>query len=525
MRESRFGVWRQALLGSLGLLSACGGQATGANDSSDSGSTTSGNGGTTGAGGTGSGTSGSNGGGVTVTGHGATGGATTGGATTGGATTGGATTGGATTGGGGPQTTDLTHRVEPAECDPFYPDPESAIPPEYLGEGGAAGADSGVVLDFQCEFDSDCTDGAYGDCYFYNDNYAQTYIGTRCVYGCRVDADCTGESVCECTGGNNSCVQANCTTDADCGDQLCLRTDYFDGCYNNVHYACQTPRDECARHADCPEETECGFDATPGLHRCLPTDCEIGRPFLIYGTKRRAESSRRSDWRAEVLVDLTHLTQAERRALAARWETIASMEHASIAAFARFALQLLSVGAPAELLERTHAAMADETRHAKIAYGIGSRYAGHDLGPAPLAMDGALAENDFSALVINTLLEGCIGETVAAAEAAWGSAQAQEPVLRDVLAHIAADEARHAELAFAFVHWAVLRDPRLAPLVLKTVKRELASLEPAEPNPTDAWLARHGLLPDGRRWELKREALEEMILPCLRAICALRRVA
>jgi hypothetical protein len=201
------------------------------------------------------------------------------------------------------------------------------------------------------------------------------------------------------------------------------------------------------------------------------------------------------------------------------------MEHASIAAFARFALQLISVGAPAELLDRTHAAMADEIRHAKIAYGIGSRYAGYDLGPAPLAMDGALAEHDFLSFVVNTVLEGCIGETVAAAEATWGSDHARDPVLRGILADIAADEARHAELAFAFVHWAILRDPRLAPVVLGIVDKELASPEPGASNPADGWLAQHGLLPDERRSELKREALEEMILPCLRAICSVERAA
>ena len=528
MGEFRFGVWRQALLGSLGLLSACGGQATSVNDG-------------TGVGGTSSGTSGSGG----VGGHTGTGGdAGTGGigpGTTQGssATVTGHVATAATTGSGGTQSTDLPHRAERAQCDPYHPSHESAIPPEYRGEGGAAGAkDSGagaagapyVSLSLACEFDSDCTEGNHGDCYFYSHEYDQLYEGTACRYGCEVDADCAAGSVCECTGGNNRCVEANCATDADCEEgRLCLRTEYFNGCFDETYYACQTSRDECARNSDCPaaelENPGCGFSALDGHHACMPDNCEIGRPFLIYGTERRAETSRRSDWRSEVSLDPRDMTQAERRVLAARWEKIASMEHASIAAFARFALQLLSVGAPADLLERTHSAMADETRHARIAYGIGSRYAGHDLGPAPLSMDGALAENDFLSLVLNTVLEGCIGETVAAAEAAWGSEHAQDPALKDVFASIATDEARHAELAFAFVHWAIRRDPRLAPVVLETVKRELASLEAAAPNPADAWLARHGLLPDGRRSELKRQALEQMTLPCLTAICAVEQAA
>jgi len=53
----------------------------------------------------------------------------------------------------------------------------------------------------------------------------------------------------------------------------------------------------------------------------------------------------------------------------------------------------------------------------------------------------------------------------------------------------------------------LLRGPRLAPVVLATVEKGLGSLEPGESNPA-ADGARHGLLPDGRRSELKREALE-----------------
>src|SRR5690349_15109702 len=178
MGDFRFGVWR------LGLLSACGGQATSVNDSPASGNTASGNVGGTdagsgtdagGAGGTGSGTSSTNG--ATVTGQ--------------------AATNGATTGSGGHPAPDVDHRVEPAVCDPFTPSPDSAIPPKYLGEGGAAGASEFLTPDFQCEFDSDCTDGNNGDCYFYSETYDQTYEGTRCSYGCQVDADCAVGNVCE----------------------------------------------------------------------------------------------------------------------------------------------------------------------------------------------------------------------------------------------------------------------------------------------------------------------------------------
>jgi hypothetical protein len=252
----------------------------------------------------------------------------------------------------------------------------------------------------------------------------------------------------------------------------------------------------------------------------LTPGCVIGRPFLVYGAERRAGLAPRSDWLSEAKLELGGLTSSERCELAARWETSGLMEHASIAAFARFALQLLALGAPPELVERTHQALADETRHAKLAFGIASRYSGSARGPGPLAMDGALAEHDFASVVVNAVLEGCSGETVAAAEARLGAESAEDSALAAVLAGIAVDESRHAELAFAFVRWAVLNDPRIANVVLETVHAELSTAAAQEVDPRQQWLTRHGLLPEHERAPLRRAALEQMVVPCLRAICA-----
>ncbi len=65
-------------------------------------------------------------------------------------------------------------------------------------------------------------------------------------------------------------------------------------------------------------------------------------------------------------------------------------------------------------------------------------------------MDASLAR-----LAVSTLKEGCIGETVAAVIAAEQLARATDPAVRAALAGIAADEARHAELAWRTVAWAM----------------------------------------------------------------------
>ena len=59
------------------------------------------------------------------------------------------------------------------------------------------------------------------------------------------------------------------------------------------------------------------------------------------------------------------------------------------------------------------------------------------------------------------LAEGCIGETSAALEALEAADTASDPVIRAAYTQIAADEQRHAELAFRFTRWALQQDSAL----------------------------------------------------------------
>jgi len=102
----------------------------------------------------------------------------------------------------------------------------------------------------------------------------------------------------------------------------------------------------------------------------------------------------------------------------AAWREVGLMEHASIAAFARFTLALLAVGAPSELVMDSNAAAIDETRHAKLCFALASEYLGEPVGPGELCVEGALDGLSLEQLVVTTIAEGCVGETVAAVEAA-----------------------------------------------------------------------------------------------------------
>jgi hypothetical protein len=256
-----------------------------------------------------------------------------------------------------------------------------------------------------------------------------------------------------------------------------------------------TPQDECWSNAECTDGGYCGKAAE---HRsCDNAVC--GRPFLVDHTARVAPIVRTSDWSAlGAAPRLEHLTLAERAALARHWSRLGQMEHASIAAFARFNLQLLALGAPPELVEACTAALADETAHTKLCFQLASAYAGSALGPGPLDVERSLAATSLEDIVDLVLAEGCIGETGAALEALDAADAASDPVIRAAYAQIAADEQRHAELAFRFLRWALQQD---AALVEGRIRAALAS---------DA-------LPSG--------PARSVVVPCLTALLELRRAA
>jgi hypothetical protein len=203
------------------------------------------------------------------------------------------------------------------------------------------------------------------------------------------------------------------------------------------------------------------------------------------------------------------------------WVEQGLMEHASVAAFARFALQLASLGAPPELLLRTAEAMQDEVRHAQDCFALARRFSGLDVGPGPLAIDGALEAFDLASVVLGTISEGCIGETIAALEAAEVLEHCDDPATREVLARIARDEARHAELAWRFVAWALASGtPSLHAAVREAFEsaRAGARASRAPIDPSEHELLRHGLMGPGLRSALRRRVLDEVIEPGARAL-------
>ena len=240
-----------------------------------------------------------------------------------------------------------------------------------------------------------------------------------------------------------------------------------------------------------------------------------------------ADITRSSEWLDETarMPNLRGLSPRARTALSAHWSRLAQMEHASIAAFARFNLQLLSLGAPASLIDACTRAMADETAHSRLCFQMASHYGGAPLGPGPLDIGQCLNATSRSEILKLVLLEGCLGETSAALEAAEAAAIATDSAVKSAFARIARDEQRHAELAFRFLSWALAQSPEAVRIELALeAERRLQQFERAlspAPRTTDlsqAELSAHGCLSADALDQIHRHAARGVVAPLLSAL-------
>ena len=286
-----------------------------------------------------------------------------------------------------------------------------------------------------------------------------------------------------------------------------------------IGYECRPVGVQCCSDADC--------GAVP-QYKCANGTCErmflgCGWPFLVKEEARVARAIIREDFAYPLASAVSGLTPVARAILARHWTEVALLEHASVAAFARFVLDLLALGAPADLVAEAQRAGADEIEHARLAFGMAAAFRGAPVGPGPLPVAGALDHRDRAAIVVCTFREGCVGETLAAVEAAAARDASRDPVVGGVLARIAEDELRHATLAYRFVAWALrtaARDERAQLVaILRAEHRKLVDGNPSRAaDVEDQTLIDGGLLPDHTRRDLAMRAQREVVTPCFEAL-------
>ncbi|MBL8974287.1 MAG: ferritin-like domain-containing protein [Myxococcales bacterium] len=126
----------------------------------------------------------------------------------------------------------------------------------------------------------------------------------------------------------------------------------------------------------------------------------------------------------------------------------ASLEAASVLAFSQLADRLQRWRAPARLIRRCHAAAADEAEHARLLTEL-ALAAGATVAP-PLQRELPV---DLAAAARDNAIAGCVHEAWSALTCAVTARDAASPELRAVHRRLAADEARHAQLAWDLHTW------------------------------------------------------------------------
>jgi hypothetical protein len=216
--------------------------------------------------------------------------------------------------------------------------------------------------------------------------------------------------------------------------------------------------------------------------------------------------------------DVASLDRETRRALADVYSKDALTEHASVASFARFLLECLALGTPADIVLEAQRALADEVTHATSSFALASAYAGVDLGPSALDISNAMSQHvTLAECVRRTFREGCIAETVSAELIHAAADVASDPAVKSVLGRTAEDERRHAVLAWRFVAWAVAREGEpLRALIREELQRahEHVGFGALTQLAGDAAALRaHGYLGEAERRRVAMHVLDEVVLP------------
>jgi len=318
-------------------------------------------------------------------------------------------------------------------------------------------------------------------------------------------------------------------------ERVCVHADWLPACLAVDDPALSAVLTESEETGPCSSQTAtlCEVpgpeDACCYVVRVTPVYCVGGRPFVDEaGEMILAPPTLREGWVSRASAPTG---AASRERLAAAWLEDALFEHASVASFARHALELLAVGAPAELVRDALRAADDEVEHARLCFALASRYAGSALGPGALPIGRPEIRRDLGSLAEHVAREGCINETVAAHLAEYARVGTTDAAARAALERIAEDEAAHARLAWRTLRWAIARGGDDVRARVQRVFAELEQAFAAEPR-TALGIggdeeARHGQLSRAVKERETREAILRVVLPCARGLfaCFTRRAA
>jgi hypothetical protein len=227
-----------------------------------------------------------------------------------------------------------------------------------------------------------------------------------------------------------------------------------------------------------------------------------GRPFVdgegkhvVSGVERKNDTkaapsaicSRKSGTGSQLNSALIEAATAELGQLSSAddeqtWLMQATAEHASVASFAQFSLNLMANAAPSPLLASALRAAQDEVLHADaclaMARAVSSKSAAFEAFPAA-AIDGMRAQSLVD-LALATLREGGIAELISTLDAVASVGEAARRghnSVAGVWRAIATDESRHALLAWRTIAWSLRRDASLVDVLAREISETARATE------------------------------------------------
>ena len=189
------------------------------------------------------------------------------------------------------------------------------------------------------------------------------------------------------------------------------------------------------------------------------------------------------------------------RVAARAWASIAAREEVSIDGFERLAKQLRALRAPIDLITSALEFADDERRHASQTLAL-ARAIDPEVKRSPVPRS-----PELESLLEETILEGCIGETLSALELEHMRARCSDEAIAAMLARIAAEESRHAEHAWALLAWLLDRFPTLRGTAAQLFEQRCSTV----PLGLDRDLPEFGLLADALREELRNAGRRHVV--------------
>lgn len=352
------------------------------------------------------------------------------------------------------------------------------------------------------------------------------------VNPCNSDDDCGEGEQCLCgtpTRSISRCVPAECTSGSECELGSCGVASVDNGCDLIERLSCFTENDMCRSAEDCDEFVSCFPLVIDDGWQCEEFFCGEGRPLLDDGEARVAPLECSNDWVATLpKIDDVDLCQRDLDHVIKYWRSVTQLEHSSVASFARFALQMMSLGAPAELLAEIQLAAADEVKHAQSAAEVLSALSGAPLSPGVLSIVDMSLETSRVALIESLILEACVGETLGVAEITEALRYCNQELVQAHLQQVLEDETRHAGLAWSSLLWLIESAPHDERSHLICVTQEMfrraaddlgltAHTVPVHVTPNLA-LNSWGVLSPSQTQAIRARAYHTVLLPCLREL-------